>query len=114
MQAPANENWQFAGLITGQGIRRLALADRQMLVVQSDDEVLVTDAGCAHCGELLNPALDDISAAVCGHCSTRNSFSSADSDSESRKCYPVLIVDDEIYVLLEADRDEIEGSGNGI
>jgi len=104
MNSADTKNWQFAGQIEGQGVRRLMLGERRLLVVQFRDEVLVIDAGCRHCGEALGTEISEIAELVCGHCGGRQTLSSSDH----RQGYPMMVVDSEIYVLLETDDENKE------
>ncbi len=104
MNSADSKNWQFAGQIEGQGVRHLVLVERRLLVVQFRDEVLVIDAGCRHCGEALGTEISEAAELVCGHCGTRHALSSSDH----RRGYPLMVVDSEIYVLLETDDENKE------
>ena len=102
MKPPGSQNWQFAGRIEGQGIRQIQLGGRVLLVVEIDNDVWVIDAACSACGQIHTPQSCEGQTIICAHCGISQLIPGPGSDQR----LPVMVTDNEIYVLLAT------GSGN--
>ena len=97
MDTPDSKNWQFAGHLPGQGIRQLELDDRLLLVIELENDLLVIDAACSACGQILEGNSSGSLNLICPACGIPKLIPEAGSDQR----LPVLVTDNEIYVLLE-------------
>lgn|GEM_PF-7128624 len=99
MTSAYEKNWQLAGPHTGQGVRRVAPGGQALLIIDSVDEPLAIQAAagspCEH-----NPQHYDLETAtlVCRECGAHLDIPGPGSVARR----PVMVVDNEIYVLLDS------------
>jgi len=96
MQPPESKHWQRAGEIEGQGVRQIRLGERQLFVIELENDVLVLDAACPACGQILDLQISKTPTTFCSQCQV-SQLISADARNQ---LIPTMLVDSEIYVLL--------------
>ncbi len=99
MNSAFEKNWQAVGRQEGQGVTELEIADRRFLLIQLPDDVLLVAARCGVCSRLRDASACAGGVVTCKQCGARQPFPLPDSEER----YPVMVVDDEIYVLPEME-----------
>lgn len=73
-----------------------------LAVFNVNGECFALADACAECGQALNDARVDSGGLTCASCGRRIHLSTCNDESKP-SAFPVMVVDDEIFVLIEND-----------